>query len=271
MELLPHDELTLTTLVFALGLKHGFDADHLATIDGLTRYNARANPGLARFCGTWFSLGHGAVVVVVAGVASLMAGAWAVPEWLESFGALTSIFFLTLLGVVNLLVVWRTPSGELTRPVGVKGRWLGRLQRAGRPSLIALVGALFALSFDTLSQATLFALGAGQGGDWRRAVGLGLVFMVGMLVTDGANGLWISRLLRRADQRAWLASRIMGLVVAVLSLAVAGLGAAKYCSPKFDAWLEGSELFAGLMVIAVVGAAFAAALRLSRVRAAKAV
>lgn len=63
---LPSDLLALSLLVFVLGLKHGFDADHLATIDGLTRFNARKRPGLARYCGALFSLGHGAVVVAIA-------------------------------------------------------------------------------------------------------------------------------------------------------------------------------------------------------------
>ena len=38
---LPTDWTALAALVFLLGLKHGFDADHLATIDGLTRLIAR--------------------------------------------------------------------------------------------------------------------------------------------------------------------------------------------------------------------------------------
>ena len=58
METLPADWLSLLILTFVLGMKHGFDADHLATIDGLTRYNARHQPGVARYCGTLFSLGH---------------------------------------------------------------------------------------------------------------------------------------------------------------------------------------------------------------------
>ena len=270
MEQLPQDWRTLAALVFALGLKHGLDADHLATIDGLTRYNARANPGLARYCGTLFSLGHGAVVVCVATAASLMARFWTVPEWMESFGAFTSIFFLTLLGSANLCAIFRTPAGQMVQPVGIKGRLLGRLQQAGRPYLVALVGALFALSFDTMSQAALFALGAGQSGDWRPAAGLGVVFMLGMLVTDGINGLWIWRLLRRADRVALIASRIMGLAVAGLSLAVAALGAAKYFSPQVSAWMEGSELAAGLAVIGVICAAFAAGLMFAHMRTAKA-
>ena len=46
MNSLPATWIALCALAFVLGLKHGFDADHLATIDGLTRYNARANPRL---------------------------------------------------------------------------------------------------------------------------------------------------------------------------------------------------------------------------------
>ena len=42
------DSLALVLLVFVLGLKHGFDADHLAAIDGLTRYNLRQAPARAR-------------------------------------------------------------------------------------------------------------------------------------------------------------------------------------------------------------------------------
>jgi len=74
MDTLPTDWLSLLILTFVLGMKHGFDADHLATIDGLTRYNARRNPALARYCGTLFSLGHGGVVIVIAlSVAALAA------------------------------------------------------------------------------------------------------------------------------------------------------------------------------------------------------
>ncbi|HEX6829121.1 MAG TPA: nickel transporter, partial [Burkholderiales bacterium] len=66
METLPNDWMALLALVFTLGLKHGLEADHLVAIDGLTRYNAIARPRIARWCGTLFSLGHGAVVVAVA-------------------------------------------------------------------------------------------------------------------------------------------------------------------------------------------------------------
>ena len=41
MQAPPADWLSLLLLTFVLGMKHGFDADHLATIDGLTRHNVR--------------------------------------------------------------------------------------------------------------------------------------------------------------------------------------------------------------------------------------
>lgn len=63
---LPSEWTALATLVFVLGLKHGFDADHLATIDGLTRYNAHQRRPFARYCGALSSIGHGVVVVAIA-------------------------------------------------------------------------------------------------------------------------------------------------------------------------------------------------------------
>ena len=44
---LPNEWIALLALVFVLGAKHGLDADHLATIDGLTRHNLRIAPARA--------------------------------------------------------------------------------------------------------------------------------------------------------------------------------------------------------------------------------
>jgi len=263
MEPLPHGWLPLLGLVFALGMKHGFDPDHLATIDGLTRYNA-ANRRLARWCGFLFSLGHGVIVIAVAITVGLLASQWTAPQWLEDVGAWISIVFLLLLGLLNLSAVLKTAPDQVVRPVGLKGKWLGRLQHTSHPALIALVGALFALSFDTMSQAALFSLTARGIGGWQYAMLLGFAFMGGMMVTDGINGLWISRLLRRSDQVARIASRMMGLTVASLSLLVAGFGIGKYFSPALDAWSEGKETLLGFAVVATVAMSFLLALQLAR-------
>lgn len=264
MENLPNDWLALLTLIFVLGLKHGFDADHLATIDGLTRFNASAKPRLARLCGMWFSLGHGAVVLAVAIVVSMLAGAWVVPAWFEPVGTAISIAFLIALGVVNLSAVLVAPAGTVVRPVGFKGRLLGGLQRAGNPWLVAAVGALFALSFDTLSQAALFALTASRFGGWEHGLLLGLAFMLGMLLCDGANGLWLARLLQKTDRMACIASRVMGLAVAGIAFTVAAAGLAKYLAPQVGESFAGLELAMGLAVVALIAGSFILAAALSR-------
>jgi high-affinity nickel-transport protein len=264
LETLPQDLLLLMVVVFVLGLKHGFDADHLATIDGLTRYNMRSNPRLARFCGVLFSLGHGAVVVAISLTVSTLARHWQVPQWLELFGSWVSIAFLTALGLTNLYAVLRTDPSQVVMPVGLKGRILGPLARASHPALIALVGVLFALSFDTISQAALFALTATRFGGWEQALTLGLLFMLGMLCTDGINGFWISRLIRRADQVARIASRVMGIAVSTVSLLVAAFGVMKLALPGVDAWSDGKEMFLGAAVVAVIAGSFLFAVRLTR-------
>ena len=265
MENLPNDWLALLALVFTLGMKHGLDPDHLAAIDGLTRFNAASNkPRLSRWSGLLFSLGHGAVVMAVAVLVGIFAQRWNIPAWVEDLGAWISIIFLLALGTVNLVAVFKTAPDQVVKMVGLKGRWLGKLSQASHPLLIACVGALFALSFDTLSQTALFSLTASSMAGWMFSVTLGMVFMLGMIATDGINGLWISRLLCRADERALIASRVMGLAVGGLSILVGLIGIAKYFFPAVAARSEGHELSMGLAVVATVALSFYLALRLSR-------
>jgi high-affinity nickel-transport protein len=253
---LPTDFGALTLVVFLLGARHGFDADHLATIDGLTRVGSRLRAPHARYSGALFSLGHGAVVVAIAALVGSLSARWQPPAWLEASGLWISVFFLTLLGVVNLGAVLGAAPGEVVAPVGVKGRYLARLTRAERPWSVLLVGALFALSFDTVSQAALFAVAGARFGGISNALLLGATFLAGMLLTDGCNGLLIARLIARSDELARVASRVMGLAVGVSSLAVAALGVGRYLAPAFAAWSEGRELAFGGAVVAVVCAGF---------------
>jgi high-affinity nickel-transport protein len=256
---LPTEWTALCALVFLLGLKHGFDADHLATIDGLTRYNARHRRSFARYCGALFSLGHGVVVLAIAIAVGAASEKWDAPQWLDATGAWISILFLALIGIVNLRAVLAAAPHEVVAPVGIKGRFLGRLNRASRPATVAVVGALFALSFDTVSQSALFALTAAQFGGVQHAIFLGLLFVLGMLVTDGINGLWISRLIARADQIAVIASRVMSLAVSGVSLLVAAFGMAKMVVPAVDSWSDGKEVLFGLTVVLTVLGSFAVA------------
>ena len=261
---LPRDFVALAFVILLLGMKHGFDADHLAAIDGLTRYNARARPRLARWIGVLFSTGHGLVVAGVALGVSLLAQVWHVPEWLEAFGAWVSIAVLTLLALLNIVTVLRTPAHEQAHLEGWRSGVFSRLLRAGSPAMVMGVGTLFALSFDTLSQAALFAVTATQFGGWRPALLLALLFVVGMLLVDGINGFWIARLIRRSDRSACIASRVMALAVSGVGLLTAGLTLASRTLPEVDAWSRGKELWFGAAVVSIVALSFALGQQLAR-------
>ena len=266
MDPLPATWLALCALAFVLGVRHGFDADHLATIDGLTRYNARANPRLARTAGALFSLGHGVIVVLVALVAGSMAAGWQTPTWLEVTGASVSVAFLFGLAFLNVRAVLTTAPHAVVIPAGMRGRLLGRFLNIRRPWAVAAVGMLFALSFDTVSQAALFALAAGRFGGLDHSLFVAALFVLGMLAVDGANGLWINRLIRQADRTAIVASRVMALAVAGVSLVIGALTVAKILLPAVDAWTEGRELWVGAAVVVSVFGAFVAAMRIARRR-----
>lgn len=264
MENLPNDWLALAALVFLLGLKHGFDPDHLVTIDGMARFNAVRRPRLSRLSGLLFSLGHGAVVTLVAILVATVVAEWRAPEWLELTGAGISILFLLMLAAANLVAVSRAHPGEVVQTVGLKSRLLGSLVETSHPAVIASVGAAFALSFDTISQAMLFSIAGSSIAGWMFAAILGLVFTAGMVTTDSLNGFYMSKLIYRADRRAAVASRIMGVAVALLSIAIAGLGLAKLHWPVVDEKLENLGFAPGVAVVLAMVVAFIMAMRAAK-------
>ncbi len=248
----------LCALALALGARHGLDADHLATIDGITRYNARMNPRLARVAGALFSLGHGAVVVLVALIAATMSTHWSVPQWLEVTGTGVSVAFLFALAFLNVSTVLRAPRDAPVAPSGIKGRLLARYCAPRRAWSIAAIGAAFAISFDTVSQVTLLAVAGSRGGNAATALLVASLFVLGMLVVDGVNGLWVSRMIGRADRMAIIASRIIALTVAAASAAVGVFTLLRVLLPALDTWAEGRELVIGLSVAGTVLAGFVA-------------
>ncbi len=259
--------LFICAVAFTLGLRHGLDADHLATIDGLARRNATRNPRLSQLSGTLFSLGHGAVILVIALSASLLAGQWQTPSWLEISGTTISVAFLLGLAFLNLYSVWTTPHGQVVAPAGIKSRLFSRIVNVERPIVILGVGMLFALSFDTVTHAALFAIAAESFGGVGPTLILASLFVLGMLIADGANGFWISHLIRRADKRAAIASRVMATAVGILSLGVAALTLSKLLSPALEHATEEAGYLVGVGVLAAVGLAFVLAMFAARVHA----
>ena len=240
----------MVALVFALGLRHGFDPDHLVAIDGMTRSTQ------SRWCGLFFSLGHGVVVTLIGVAVALAATEWHAPAWLEQTGALISIGVLLVLGMANLLALLRTPAGRPVALIGLRARWVSeRLARANHPAVIASVGAAFAVSFDTVSHALAFSLTGATMAGVLFAGALGLVFTLGMVLTDALNGLWVARMMSGAAA----ASRVMSAIVAVLCLLMAVLSL-----PAADGLAEPLSLPLSIATLVLVSAAFAYAVLRSR-------
>jgi nickel/cobalt transporter (NiCoT) family protein len=215
---LPADGLGLTALVFLLGLRHGFDPDHLVAIDGLTRSNR------SRWNGLFFSLGHGVVVTLVGLAVALAATEWQAPAWLQALGAWISISVLVVLGLANLMMLFRTPGSHAVPVVGIRSRWFAdRLSRTSHPVFIASIGAAFALSFDTISHALVFSLTGATMAGWVFALLLGLVFTLGMVLVDALNGFWVAKM---------RGSRAVSATIAILCLAIAASAALEHALPK---------------------------------------
>jgi nickel/cobalt transporter (NiCoT) family protein len=204
---MPADGLGLAALVFLLGLRHGFDPDHLVAIDGLTRSNR------SRWNGFFFSLGHGVVVTLVGVAVAIAATEWQAPAWLQGLGACISISVLVVLGLANLMMLFRTPGDRPVPLAGIRSRWFAeQLSRSSHPVFIASIGAAFALSFDTISHAAAFSLTGAALAGWLFAALLGLVFTLGMVLVDALNGLWVAKM---------RGSRAVSAAVALLCLAIA--------------------------------------------------
>ena len=252
-------------VALALGLRHGFDADHLAAIDGMVRRNVAGRPRLAKATGVLFSFGHGLVVAATAGTLSLALSDWQPPQWLEASGAVVSAIILLLLGVLNLNALRR--PGVAIAPVGLRSRILGQRAHYLPPFAIIAVGVAFAVSFDTLSQAALFAFLATRAGGIAACLLVSGCFTLGMAVTDGMNGLCISSIVRRADRRGRLASRIMTLSIAGLGLLLGAAILVSLLMPPFATWMEENGLAISTVLILGVASTYLAAFWATRQKA----
>jgi len=256
--------LGLVLVALVLGMRHGVDADHLAAIDAMARCNAHVRPGLARRTGVWFSLGHGGVVMAVALAVAATAHAWNAPAWLAPFGAWASITTLVLLGMLNLAAWQRTAPGARVDLAGWRSTlFQGALRACSRRAVMA-VGVLFALSFDTVTQAALMAAtGVAHHGLAAVALLAG-AFALGMVVTDGLNGWWVARLVQRPGAGAATASRVMCIAVSLVSLGTAAIGAAAQMSGSIAGWADAHGQWIAATIVAVMAASFGLGLLLAR-------
>ncbi|MBO1334381.1 HoxN/HupN/NixA family nickel/cobalt transporter [Streptomyces sp. VRA16 Mangrove soil] len=209
---------------YMLGVRHAFDADHIAAIDNTTRrFMAEGRP--SAHLGFWFALGHSSVVVLLSLLTALGArlasrltdDSSSAHRILAVLGTSVSTAFLLLLGVLNLValrriaVLYRSArrgvhdEERLDQVLGDRGllsRLLRRLTSSTtRPWHMFPLGLLFGLGFDTATEVSLLVLsgaGASTGVPWYALMLLPLLFTCGMTLFDTLDGAFMSAAYRWA-------------------------------------------------------------------------
>ncbi|MEU6279887.1 HoxN/HupN/NixA family nickel/cobalt transporter [Streptomyces sp. NPDC047028] len=208
----------LGVTAYTLGMRHAFDADHIAAIDNTTR-KLMADGKRPVSVGFWFALGHSSVVVLlallIAGGTSLAGKVTdehsATHRVLGFLGTTISGTFLYLIAALNLIAlvgilrVFRAMRAgtydekELEQHLDSRGfmnRLLGRLTRSvSRPGQMYPLGFLFGLGFDTATEVTLMVMagsGAAAGLPWYAVLCLPLLFAAGMSLFDTLDGTFMN-------------------------------------------------------------------------------
>ena len=204
---------------YALGLRHAFDADHIAAIDNTTR-KLMTDGRRPLSVGFFFSLGHSTVVLVLAvllaaGVRALGGAVADQSSTLQQttglIGTLVSGSFLYLIGILNLIALTgivrasrRARRGRLTAaeleaqlvPQGAMSRVYARFTRTvSKPWHMYPLGILFGLGFDTASEIALLVLAAGasfSGLPFYAILCLPILFAAGMSLLDTLDGAFMS-------------------------------------------------------------------------------
>jgi high-affinity nickel-transport protein len=198
---------------YMFGLRHAFDADHIAAVDDTVRFMLQKGKRPLGV-GFFFSLGHSTIVLALAiGIAFAATALKGELPQLKSFGALigagVSGTFLWIIGILNLLVlldilkIWQSARAgthshahleSLLQKRGLLNRLFGgRLQKLMSQSWqMYPLGLLFGLGFDTASEVGLLAMTAGaSAGDLPLAgvLCLPILFAAGMTVMDTTDGV----------------------------------------------------------------------------------
>jgi high-affinity nickel-transport protein len=208
---------TLGILAYTFGLRHAFDADHLAAIDNSTRKLVQENKS-SNFTGLFFSLGHSTVVILlsIALIVAVRTIASNLPT-LESMGTiigtLVSGGFLYVIGLLNFFIfitIYKlyksTKKGKVDEQKlndallkrGFMGRYFNRLFKiVDQQYYMYPIGLLFGLGFDTASETALLAITAGVAGVflkipiWTLLV-FPFLFTAGMTTIDTSDGFFMN-------------------------------------------------------------------------------
>jgi high-affinity nickel-transport protein len=219
-------------LAYTFGLRHAFDADHIAAVDSTTR-KLMADNAARRATGAvdseirkplsvgfWFSLGHSTIVfmlafLLTAGVKALAGQVEGGDSTLHSatgvIGASVSGVFLWTLGILNLIVLFgivdvfremragRYDEQQLEDHLNKRGlmnRLLGGLTKSVRKAWHSYpIGLLFGLGFDTATEVGLLVLAGGAAAfnlPFYSILVLPVLFAAGMCLMDTIDGVFMN-------------------------------------------------------------------------------
>jgi nickel/cobalt transporter (NiCoT) family protein len=204
-------------VAYMFGLRHAFDADHIAAVDDTIRYMLQRGKRPLGI-GFFFSLGHSTVVIGL-GIAVMVAsgavgrGLPALKDMGGVLGAGISGTFLLLIAALNFMVlleileVWgEAKTGKhghehleaLLARRGLMNRIFGGRLRGivGHSWQMYPLGLLFGLGFDTASEVGLLAMTAGASVTklpMLAVLSLPLLFAAGMTAMDTTDGVLMSK------------------------------------------------------------------------------
>ncbi len=218
-------------LMLILGLRHGLDPDHIAVIDGLTLRAVEQHSAVQRWVGTLFALGHGLVVTLIAMAVSKASLSFGISASVAAIAGWVPTVLLIVVGCLNLRALLRVGDYH---SVGWKSRFLPqRLRSSSHPVVILLVGMLFALVFDTATQAAAWGYAATAQGGLLAAFYVGLVFTLGMVITDTLDCRLACQMLHNANhQGARRYRRVLGWLIVGLSFGIAGYNISSHFFPE---------------------------------------
>ncbi len=204
---------------YTLGLRHAFDADHIAAIDNTTR-KLMSDGQRPLAVGFFFSLGHSTVVfglalLLVTGIRAIVGPVQDDSSTLHHYtgviGTSISGAFLYLIAILNVMVLVgilrvfiRLRRGdfdeaELEQQLDNRGlinRILGRFTKSITQSWhMYPIGFLFGLGFDTATEIALLVLAgtsAAAGVPWYAILSLPVLFTAGMCLLDTFDGSFMN-------------------------------------------------------------------------------
>ncbi|MFD7541560.1 HoxN/HupN/NixA family nickel/cobalt transporter [Streptomyces sp. NPDC059819] len=204
---------------YTLGMRHAFDADHIAAIDNTTRKLMHEGQRPLSV-GFWFSLGHSSIVFALAFLLSLGIKALAGPVQDGSsqlhnvtglIGTTVSSVFLYAIAAINVVIlagIWKVfrkmRTGHYDEAAleehlnnrGLMNRLLARVMKSiNKPWQMYPLGLLFGLGFDTATEIALMVLagsGAASGLPWYAILCLPVLFAAGMSLLDTIDGSFMN-------------------------------------------------------------------------------